>query len=139
MRRGTIITYLAIALVCGALIGISAQRLYDARSVNAEGSEKATRYRRGYIKEMKTRLHLTPEQEARLHSVLDETRRRVQEVQARSKPEMRAIQEAHTQKVESILTDVQRPEYRKMREEREQRRKRHGSRVHDPQQSPGGC
>jgi hypothetical protein len=81
------------------------------------------------MEEMQSRLKLRANQVSTLNTILDETRTRFHEVRERSRPEMEAIRQQQTEKIRSMLDDAQRPEYDKMREERErnmQKNTQHG-------------
>jgi hypothetical protein len=78
---------------------------------------------------MRARLKLTPGQETELNGILDDTRLRYRELHERFRPEMKAIQDEQTDKVNAILDPAQQTEYGKMRDEREQRRKKDRDRT----------
>ena len=66
-------------------------------------------------------LELSDEQVTRLQPILDETRRRFQELRARHKPEIKAIQSEQVRQIRAILNQNQLGEFEKMREEHEKR------------------
>jgi DNA anti-recombination protein RmuC len=115
--------YLVLVFLSGALLGAFSHRLYTANSVSA-APRNAEEYRRNYIQEMRTRLKLTDEQLSQLQPILDGTRQRFHAFHERTKPELKAIQDDQVAKVRSILSEPQRAEYEKMREERRLRRER---------------
>ena len=104
-----------------------ATRLYEARTVSAKAPPpKLTpeEWRKQYTSEMQTRLNLVPDQVTRLNQTLDDTRGKVHAEHERHKQEMKAIHEEHMNRVRAMLTDQQRPEYEKLRQEREERAKK---------------
>jgi hypothetical protein len=118
-----------VVFASGAIVGAFAHRLYMVQSVQsvreaAETARDPQEYRKRYLAEMRTRLSLTPEQETALNDILDDTRVRYRELHERFRPEMKAIQNEQTDKINAILNPRQQTEYEKMREEREQRRKK---------------
>ena len=68
---------------------------------------------------------LSPEQVTKLSTILDASRALFKEVADKHKPEFDAIQQHQTAQVNGILDDTQRAEYKKIQEEREERRKNH--------------
>ena len=124
----TVALYLLLVFVSGIAVGGFGYHLLKARSVSATTNRPRTpdEYRRRYTEEMRTRLNLTPDQVGQLNTILDETRARWDEFRQRTKPETKAIQQEQTNKVRSILTDVQRSEYDKMLAERESRMRQRG-------------
>lgn len=121
--------YLLLVFASGIAVGGFGYHLYKARSVSATSTRPRSpeEYRRRYTDEMKTRLNLTDDQVSQLNAILDETRARWSEFRERTKPEVKAIQHEQTNKVRSILSDVQRTEYEKMLAERESKMRQRGS------------
>ena len=139
MKRSTssAAIYLLAVFASGATVGAFAHRLYMVHSVQSVREAAVIQrdpqeYRNRYLDEMRTRLTLTAEQQKALNTILDETRLRYRELRERSRPEMTAIQNEQTDKINAILNPTQQAEYKKMREEREQRRQRERERSkHD--------
>jgi hypothetical protein len=125
MKRSALLTwfYLLLVFVSGAVVGVFGHRLYEMNTVSANSAPRNQQeWRRHYTEEMQSRLNLTPDQMSKVSEILDDTHRRVHEVHERSKPELAAIQNDQVQRVRSILTDQQKPEYEKWRAERELKR-----------------
>ena len=124
MRRSSLMAalYLVLVFLSGALVGGFAHRLWvssvSAGSVTPRSQEE---YRRAYTEEMRSRLHLAPDQLSRLQQVLDATRERYRGFREKHKAELSAIQDDQTQKIRAFLTENQQAEYEKMREERSRR------------------
>lgn len=116
--------YVALVFLSGAVVGVFGYRLYTARTVNANASvsPKPADYRKRYVEEMSSRLHLTPEQVGQLGTILDESRSRFNEEHNRSKQQLAQIHEDQVQKIHEILTAPQIREYEKFRLEREKQR-----------------
>jgi hypothetical protein len=111
-----------LVFLSGAVAGGLGHRLYTLNTVKADAPPGSEESRRRYLEDMKTRLKLSPDQLSKLSAILDETREKVKAVREQDKPEMKAIREAHAARVNAILSDQQRAEYAKLREERERRR-----------------
>lgn len=102
----------------GAAVGALAHRYYSPTAVVASSPET---FRRSYITEMRTKVGLTAEQEARLQTILDETKGEIKAVRERSHPEMLRIKQEQVTRVRAILTSSQLPAYEKLVAERERR------------------
>ena len=76
--------------------------------------------------EMESRLKLRPDQVSNLSGILDETRAKFHEAHEKFRPEIDAIKQQQVGKVRAILSEDQRVEYDKMRQEREAREKADG-------------
>ena len=119
--------YLALVFLSGILVGGFAVRLYTMSSVSASVNPRnPEEFKRRYIEEMRSRLHLSDQQVTQLGPILDETRQRYREFHERYKPELKAIQNQQVGKIRSILTEGQQPEYSKMLDEREKQRQKSG-------------
>jgi len=119
--------YLALVFLSGILVGGFGVRLYTLSPVSASVNPKnPEEFKRRYIEEMRSRLHLSDQQVTQLGPILDETRQRYREFHERYKPELKAIQNQQVAKIRSILTEAQQPEYGKMLEEREKQRQKSG-------------
>ena len=130
MRRSGFSTarYVLLVFLSGAVVGGFAHRLYMMNSVKAAEAIVPRRpspeeWRRQYVDEMRTRLSLDGAQLAKLEEILNSTRQRFRELREKSRPEMKVIQDAQVASINAILTESQRPEYEKLRVDREIRRK----------------
>lgn len=149
MRKSNLATvaYLTLVFLSGAVVGGLAHRLYTMRSVSASTMPKTPEeFRRRYVEEMKSRLHLNVDQLSKLNAVLDETHQKFQDLRERNKPHYEAIQqeqklireqqkalhEDQVARIRAILSDQQRDEYGRMQAEREQRRKQMEERDRRP-------
>lgn len=129
MRRSGFSTaiYVLLVFLSGAVVGGFAHRLYMMNSVKAAEATMPKKpspeeWRRQYVDEMRTRLSLDAAQLVKLEEILNSTRQRYRELHEKSRPEMKVIKDAHVASVNAILTESQRPEYEKLRAERELRR-----------------
>jgi hypothetical protein len=110
--------FAALLFFGGAAAGALTHRYYAATTVIAQSPETA---RHRYITEMQTRLKLTPAQLSQLEAILHDTRAKTKTVRDAYQPEMLKIKQEHMQRVKSILTAGQIPEYEKLVKEREER------------------
>ena len=122
MRRSNLATlvYLLLVFVSGAVVGGFANRLYMMNTVKADSAATRSRadFRKQYVQEMRTRLHLTDPQVAELQQIMDTTGQHFHDLH-------KSIEDEHVRKVVAILDESQKVEYAKMREERDRRRRQH--------------
>lgn len=117
MRRSNVATlfYLAVVFLSGMVVGGFANRLYMARTVSAVASNAPRNHaeiRKEYVAQMRSRLHLTPDQVTQLQQIMDATGQHMREMH-------KTIEDEHMQKVIAMLDDTQKAEYAKIREERD--------------------
>jgi Spy/CpxP family protein refolding chaperone len=128
LSRWKIALYVGLVFVSGALLGAFSHRLYTVSGVSANAPRNPEEFRKRYMEEMKSRLKLTADQVTKLSVILDETRARVRSTRESIEPEIRKIRDEQQEKVHQILSADQRPEYDKMRQEREAEIQRNGGR-----------
>jgi len=113
----------------GITVGVFAHYLYMVKTVNATTALKPAPkrdpedWRRVYIDTMRTRLTLTDAQIGQLKGILDETKARFKDLKDRHKQETDTIRADQIDRIRGMLTAQQRPEYEKLREERERKAK----------------
>jgi len=135
MKRTTLSTalYVLLVFVSGGVVGAFAHRLYMLNTVVA--SPKPDEWLVKYRAEMHSRLSLSNEQMTQLESILELTRSRFKDLRTRtdkearekSRPEMKIIQEDQVRKINEILSEPQRAEYQKLRDERAARRQKNNN------------
>lgn len=135
-RNWTVALSLSLVFVCGLAVGAFGHWLYASNTVSATTTAPARsspeEYRKRYVEEMRTRLHLDEGQLTQLNGVLDDTRAKMQALKERHKPEVKQVQQEQVNRINLFLTEGQRAEYGKMRQEREERARKQ-------QASGGGC
>jgi hypothetical protein len=127
LTRSAITLYVVLVFASGIVLGAFGQRLYTVSVVSAKTTRNPEEFRKTYMTEMKGRLKLTPEQVVQLNGILDGTRARFHEARERLKPELDTIRKEQQDKVRAMLKPEQRPEYDKMRQEREERERQTGA------------
>lgn len=128
LSRWKIALYVGLVFLSGAVLGAFSHRLYTISGVSANSPRNPEEFRKRYMEEMKSRLKLTADQVTKLSAILDETRARVRSTRESIEPEIRKIRDEQQEKVHQILSAEQRPEYDKMRQEREAEIQRRGGR-----------
>jgi len=117
-RKATIL-YSLLIFASGSAVGAITHRLYMVKSVSAVSANGPDEWRKKYMAEMQGRLKLSGDQVLRLNILLDETRSRVRETQAKVRPEIDQIKLEQRAKVKAMLNGDQQTEYQKMLEERD--------------------
>ena len=123
LSKAAIGMYVALVFLSGLVVGAFGHRLYTVSPVSASGPRSPEEYRQKYLAEMRTRVKITPEQEKKLVSILDETRSRYKETRDSVEPKMQQIRQEQVAKVNAILSPEQQAEYARMREERDRQRR----------------
>jgi len=113
----------------GVAAGVLGHQLYAARSVYSSAPTPAAKketpeqWRKKFVGEMQTRLKLDDGQVNKLNTILDETRDKFRAEKGRSHTEMKNIHDGQVANIKAMLSDVQRPEYDKVLQEQERKRK----------------
>ena len=129
MKRSNlaIALYLFLIFTSGAIVGAFGFRLYSGTPVAAKTQKVSPEeWRRQYLNEMQSRLNLTSDQFQHLNSILDQSHARFTAAHEKNDAVIRQIREEQTAKIRAMLTDAQRPEYEKVRAERDARAKAMG-------------
>jgi len=116
----SIALYLLLIFASGVIVGAFGMRLYSPVTAKTAAPED---WRKQYMNEMQSRLKLTPAQATQLNVILDETKARAHQAHDAHDSALKQIKEEQSAKVRNILTEEQRPEYDKLRAEREARAK----------------
>jgi hypothetical protein len=128
LSRTAVAVYVGLIFLSGLVLGALGQRLYMVHSVDASSVRRnPDEWRKRYTEEMRTRLSLNAGQMSQLNGILDRTRQEVKDARERQKPEMDAIRDRQVNNIRAILSEQQRAEFEKMREERERNVKKMGS------------
>jgi len=112
------------AVFCsGIAVGAYGYHSYTAKTVAATGKPPLApeEWRKRYVEEVRTRVHLDDNQVVSLNSILDETKARFKSVKDRQKHEQKQetdrIRAEQNEKVRAILKPEQRPEYDRIKEQ----------------------
>lgn len=120
--------YLALVIVfsSGILVGALGHRYFSLKEVEASRPPRRSMddMRKMYVQEMKDRLQLSSKQIQDLTVVLDETGAKFGAVREKYRPEMQAIQDEQVGRINALLSAEQQEQYAKLRQEREDRRKK---------------
>jgi uncharacterized membrane protein len=129
MKKSSLTVGLSLLAVflSGAVVGAIGHRLYTVRSVIAVVQEpprpNPEEFRRKYVEELRSRLHLDHGQVAKLNGILDLTRDRFHQMRERSRPEAEQIKQDQRNQVRAMLNAPQQAEYEKILQERDNKKK----------------
>jgi Spy/CpxP family protein refolding chaperone len=134
LSRLTIALYVGLIFASGVVLGVFGHSLYAVTVVRGNQSRRPTseEVRKKTIADMQARMKLTDEQVAKITSIYDETRARVNDVHEKYRPQMDAITKDQRDKVRSVLAPDQLGEYEKMLKERDERDRQKGGRALGP-------
>lgn len=118
-QRLTAAFFAVLLFLCGVGVGMLASRYYTMTTVNAVNARNPDAFRQRYINDLRSKLHLTPEQVSKLEGIMDHTRARYRAAHDAMRPEMAAIRQEHIRAVKAILTPQQVPEYDRLMAEHE--------------------
>jgi hypothetical protein len=124
LSRSTIGVYVATIFASGVLLGVFGQRLYNAAEVSAAQSRPSPEeVRKRNIEEARARLHLTDAQVTGFNVILDESLARYRELNEKERPELQAIYQHQTERINAILTPEQLVQMEQLRQERREKQK----------------
>jgi hypothetical protein len=128
MKRSNLLIafYLLLIFGSGIVVGGFASRLFWPQPVHGTNTNPPAKltpeeWRRNYVRELQSKLNLTPDQLTQLNQILDDTGSKVHAEHDRDRQALRNIREEQVVKVRALLTDAQKPEYEKLRQEHERR------------------
>ena len=124
--------YLMLVFASGILVGAVSHRLYVTSTVNANNNippKTMEQYRKQFFGEMRQKVGANEEQISKINQILDDTKRKFDELHAQEKPLRDKIDQERVDEIRDVLTEPQKIAYDNWRAERlkaqaeEQRRK----------------
>jgi uncharacterized protein YdiU (UPF0061 family) len=120
--RLSAVLYLILVFLSGILVGVVSHRLYVTSTVNASLVPPAPRtmdeVRKQYLADMRRKVGVSDEQVASVNRILDETKRRFDDLHAQEKPLRDEIQQDQHDAISALLNDQQRAAFDNWRAER---------------------
>jgi uncharacterized protein YnzC (UPF0291/DUF896 family) len=111
--RLTIALYLVLVFASGILVGVESHRLYattaTARAKNPP--QNMSEFRRRYLDGMRTQVGVDQTQLAEINNILEDTKKKVDELSAAEKPLHDKIQQEHIEQIKQLLNPQQRIAY----------------------------
>lgn len=113
--------YLALVFASGILVGVVGNRLYMTNTVTANNTpapRTMAQYRAQFLGEMKQKVGANDEQLAKINSIMDDTKRRFDELHSKEKPLRDQIDHDRIESIRALLDDKQRGAYDQWRADR---------------------
>ena len=118
--RVTVAFYLVLVFASGILVGIESHRLYaTASTARANAPQTMSEFRKRYLEGMRNQVGATAEQIVEINNILEDTKRKVEQLTAEEKPLHDKIQQEHIDQIKTLLTPEQRIRYENWRSARE--------------------
>jgi predicted secreted Zn-dependent protease len=113
--------YLFLVFASGILVGVVAHRLYVTATVTATAPplpRTMEEIRRRYLADMRKHVGVSDEQVAKVNVILDDTKRRFDDLHRSEKPLRDKIQQEQIDQISALLTPQQKTAYDSWRAER---------------------
>lgn len=119
--RLSAILYLAVVFISGIVLGGFATKLYTAKaSVPAATAPRTMEeFRKRYMGEMHQKVGVTDEQAAAVAKILDDTKKKYDEIRREERPRRDQIQQEQIDAIRAVLTPEQITAYEAWRAERQ--------------------
>jgi hypothetical protein len=117
--RTTIALYLILVFASGILVGIVSNRLYATNTASANNAtQNVGEFRKRYLAGMREQVGASEAQIVEVTRILDDTRKKLDELDLGQKPLRDKIQQQHVDQIRNLLSDPQKIAYDKWRAER---------------------
>jgi hypothetical protein len=112
--------YLLAVFISGVLVGAVSHRLYVTSTVSATAVPPRTmdEVRKKYLADMRARVGVNDDQIVQVNRILDETKKKFDELHASEKPMRDRIQQEQIDSISALLTGQQKIAYDNWRAER---------------------
>jgi hypothetical protein len=118
-NRYSAFLYLILVFASGILVGVVSYRLYVTSTVSATATPRTMdEVRKKYLSEMRAKVGVNDEQLASVNQILDETKKKFDDLHKQEKPLHDAIQQEQIDSVNALLTPQQKIAYENWRAER---------------------
>lgn len=111
--------YLVLVFASGILVGVVSHRLYVTSTVSATNPPRTMEeVRKNYLAEMRTKVGINPQQLDAVNRILDDTKRKYDDLNAREKTIHDQLHQEQIDAVSALLTAQQKTAYDNWRAER---------------------
>lgn len=120
-NRLSVALYLIVVFASGILVGIVSHRLYVTSTVSATSPpppRTADEVRKKYLADMRTKVGVDDQQIAAVNKILDDTKRKFDDLHASEKPMRDKISQEQVGAISALLTPAQKTSYEAWRAER---------------------
>jgi len=117
--RISIALYLILVFASGIMVGVVSYRLYATNTASASNTRpNLNDFRRLYLEGMRDKVGASEDQVKKVALILDDTRRKLEELTAQEKPLHDQIRKEHIEEIRALLNDRQKIAYDNWRAER---------------------
>jgi len=117
--RISIALYLILVFASGIMVGVVSYRLYATNTASASNTRpNLNDFRRLYLEGMRDKVGASEDQVRKVALILDDTRRKLEELTAQEKPLHDQIRKEHIEEIRALLNDRQKIAYDNWRAER---------------------
>jgi peptidoglycan hydrolase CwlO-like protein len=116
--------YLILVFASGILVGAVSHRLYMTTTASAKAPKSMQEFKQRYLADMRQKVHVSDAQIAQVSQILDDTKRKFDDLHAQEKPLRDKIQQDQLTEIRAILDDQQRSAFDRWHEERMKAQKR---------------
>jgi uncharacterized protein YnzC (UPF0291/DUF896 family) len=117
--RFSIALYLILVFASGILVGAVSHRLYSTNTASANAPQNTLgEFRKRYLDGMRTQVGASEEQLRQVTAILEDTRRKLDELSAKEKPMHDEVRMEHIEQIRALLNDKQKIAYDNWRAER---------------------
>jgi uncharacterized protein YnzC (UPF0291/DUF896 family) len=117
--RFSIALYLILVFASGILVGVVSNRLYSTNTASANAPKNTlSEFRKRYLDGMRTQVGASEDQIKQVNAILEDTRRKLDELSAREKPMHDQVRMEHIEQIRALLSDKQKTAYDNWRAER---------------------
>lgn len=117
--RLSIALYLILVFASGITVGVASYRLYSANTASANTAKPTIgEFRRLYLEGMRANVGASEQQVNKVAAILDDTKRKLDELAAQEKPLHDQIRTEHIEEIRALLNDQQKTAYDNWRAER---------------------
>lgn len=123
--RLTAAIYLILVFASGVTVGVVSHRLYMTTTASASvpPPRSMDEFKRRYFADMRQKVHVTDAQVAEVSRILDDTKRKFDDLHASEKPLRDKIQQDQLTQIHAVLDDQQRAAFDKWHQERQRAQK----------------
>src|SRR5215472_4566554 len=117
--RFSIALYLILVFASGILVGVVSHRLYSTNTASANAPKNTLgEFRKRYLDGMRTQVGASEEQLRQVNAILEDTRRKLDELTEKEKPMHDEVRMQHIEQIRALLNDKQKVDYDNWRAER---------------------
>lgn len=110
--------YLLLVFASGIAVGIVSYRLYATNTASANSPRTISEFRKRYLTGLREKVGASEAQITQITGLLDDTKAKLDALQAQEKPLHDRVQQEHTDAIRALLNDQQKIAFDQWRAER---------------------